>query len=107
MKIDGPQRVMVISECVHSCLQVMYDPKEADSLCSLSRPGFCQLGDLSARHGKLNIAGRKVNGEKLTRHLFTDPHLPLSGAASIIGRALVLYDDNGPKARGDRLACST
>jgi hypothetical protein len=55
----------------------------------------------------LNIAGRKANGEKLTRRLFTDPHLPLSGAAGVMGRALVLYDDNGPKARGERLACST
>jgi Cu/Zn superoxide dismutase len=87
--------------------KVIYDPKEADSVCSLSHPGFCQLGDLSSRHGKLNIAGRKVNGENLTRRLFTDPHLPLSGAASIMGRALVLYDDNGPKARGERMACST
>jgi hypothetical protein len=76
-------------------------------VCSLSHPGFCRLGDLSARHGTLNIAGRKVNGEKLTRRLFTDVHLPLSGAASVMGRALVLYDDNGPKARGERLACST
>ncbi|KAJ4431919.1 hypothetical protein ANN_20526 [Periplaneta americana] len=92
---------------IYNPYKVTVDPKESDSLCSLHRPGYCQLGDLSTRHGTLNIAGRRVNGEKLTRRLFTDSLLPLSGAASIMGRSLVLYDDNGPKARGERLACST
>lgn len=92
---------------IYNPYKITFDPKETDSLCSLSHPGFCRLGDLSARHGTLNIAGRKANGEKLTRRLFTDLQLPLSGAASVMGRAFVLYDDNGPKARGERLACST
>ncbi|KAJ9574059.1 hypothetical protein L9F63_008585 [Diploptera punctata] len=83
------------------------DAKEEDTRCSAHRPGYCRLGDLTARHGTLNIAGSKRNVERLTRRVFTDSLLPLSGSASIMGRALVLYDDNGPKARGERLACST
>lgn len=63
------------------------------------------MGDLT-RHGTLNIAGRKIDGLKLTRKLFTDPLVTLTGPASIIGKSLVIYDDHGPKARGERLACS-
>ena len=40
-----------------------------------------------------------------TQRLWTDTNLPLSGPNSIIGHSLVIHDDNGPKARGDRLAC--
>ncbi|GLH08747.1 Uncharacterized protein GBIM_13929 [Gryllus bimaculatus] len=85
--------------------KVDYDPNN-DETCNQFSPSSCRLGDLSGRHGTLKIAGRRVNGTRLTRRLFTDSQLPLSGAASIVGRALVLYDDNGPKARGERLACS-
>lgn len=56
--------------------------------------------------GTLRIAGRRVGAEALTRRLYTDRFLPLSGAASVLGRSLVLFDDEGPKARGERLACS-
>ncbi|XP_067011092.2 uncharacterized protein Rsod [Anabrus simplex] len=87
--------------------KVDFDPDQEDEFgCSLSRPGACRIGDLSKRHGTLDIAGRRGNGTRLTRRLYTDTQLPLSGAGSILGRSLVLLDDNGPKARGDRLACS-
>ncbi|PSN32762.1 hypothetical protein C0J52_15463 [Blattella germanica] len=86
--------------------KIPFNNSETDSLCGTHRPGYCRLGDLSTRLGTLSIAGRKKNAEKLTRRLFTDQLLPLSGSASIMGRTLVLYDDNGPKARGERLACS-
>lgn len=32
--------------------------------------------------------------------------LALSGPNNILGKSLVIYDDNGPRARGERLACS-
>ncbi|XP_011706613.1 PREDICTED: uncharacterized protein LOC105461808 [Wasmannia auropunctata] len=32
--------------------------------------------------------------------------LSLSGPHSLFGKSLVIYDDHGPVARGDRLACS-
>jgi hypothetical protein len=66
---------------------------------------FCHMGHFF-RQSTVNIAGRKINGSKLTRKLFTNPLITLSGSASIIGKSLVIYDDHGPKARGDRLACS-
>ncbi|KAJ1522963.1 hypothetical protein ONE63_002100 [Megalurothrips usitatus] len=77
----------------------------APTLCDRDRPGLCRVGDLTTRHGTLAIAGRRLDAEALTRRLYTDRFLPLSGAASVLGRSLVLFDDNGPKARGERLAC--
>lgn len=38
--------------------------------------------------------------------IYTDRMLPLSGHNSIFGKSVVIYDDFGPKARGERLACS-
>lgn len=58
------------------------------------------------RHGTLGVAGKKVNSMAISRKLLTDPMLPLSGAQSIVGKSLVLYDDHGPVARGERMACS-
>lgn len=64
------------------------------------------MGDLSNRHGFLEIAGRKDNSDKISRKFLTDPFLPLEGAHKILGKSLVLYDDHGPVARGERLACA-
>lgn len=81
--------------------------KTSDSQCFEGvRSGYCRVGALSERLGYISIAGRKSQNLVITRKLFTDSHLPLSGPNSIIGRSFVIYDDNGPKARGDRLACS-
>lgn len=66
---------------------------------------MCRLGDLGRRLGTLKIAGaKKYRG--LTRSIHTDPNLALSGDHSIVGKSLVIYDDFGPTARGERLACS-
>lgn len=59
-----------------------------------------------SRHGTLGVAGKKINSMMISRKLFTDPMLPLSGAHSVVGKSLVLYDDHGPVARGERMACS-
>ncbi|XP_043461697.1 uncharacterized protein LOC122498151 [Leptopilina heterotoma] len=75
------------------------------SQCSANEITLCRLGDLT-RLGSLEIAGRKSVATKLTRKLFTDSAIHLSGPNSIIGKSLVIYDDHGPKARGERLACS-
>lgn len=63
------------------------------------------MGDLVNRLGSLAIAGKKLY-RSISRTIFTDKNLPLSGHASIFGKSLVIYDDFGPKARGERLACS-
>jgi len=75
------------------------------NLCFIAEVSLCRLGDLT-RHGTLEIAGRKANASKLTRRLFTDTMLSLSGSHSLFGKSLVIYDDHGPVARGDRLACT-
>lgn len=66
---------------------------------------MCRLGDLVNRLGTLSIAGRKVERD-ISRKMFTDTNLPLSGHNNILGKSLVIYDDFGPVARGERLACS-
>ncbi|XP_037029000.1 uncharacterized protein LOC119069178 isoform X1 [Bradysia coprophila] len=67
--------------------------------------GMCRLGDLINRLGSLSIAGSKAE-RGVSRRMFTDVNLPLSGHNSILGKSLVIYDDFGPVARGERLACS-
>lgn len=76
-----------------------------NSSCSVVEASLCRLGDLT-RHGALKIAGRKANASELTRRFLTDTVLSLSGSHSLFGKSLVIYDDHGPVARGDRLACS-
>lgn len=71
----------------------------------MSEASLCRVGDLT-RHSTVDIAGKKLYGTLLTRRLFTDTMLPLSGPHSILGKSLVIYDDHGPRARGERLACS-
>ncbi|KYN36526.1 Superoxide dismutase [Cu-Zn], partial [Trachymyrmex septentrionalis] len=85
-----------------------YNPYKVDwklNSCFVAEASLCRLGDLT-RHGTLEIAGRKANALKLTRRLFTDTMLSLSGSHSLFGKSLVIYDDHGPVARGDRLACT-
>lgn len=84
--------------------KIEWDPKHPER-CSMNEITLCRLGDLT-RHGMLNIAGRKLDGPRITRKLFTDSSLPLSGSHSILGKSLVIYDDHGPVARGERLACT-
>ncbi|XP_055616039.1 uncharacterized protein LOC129762078 [Toxorhynchites rutilus septentrionalis] len=74
--------------------------------CTTHSHELCRLGDLSNRLGTLEIAGSKKDAQRISRKMFVDPNLPLSGHASIIGRSIVIFDDHGPKARGERLACS-
>ena len=57
------------------------------------------------KHSRLIIAGL-ASEVKTTQRLFTDVNLPLSGPQSIIGRSIVIFDDNSPKQRGNRLACT-
>ncbi|KAK2722112.1 uncharacterized protein LOC136034475 [Artemia franciscana] len=75
------------------------------SQCSSNNPLPCMVGDLNLRHSTLVIAG-SVKSIPSTRRFFTDLNLPLSGSRSIIGRSLVLQDDQSPAQRGNRLACA-
>ena len=55
--------------------------------------------------GRLSVVARKSRAIEKSREFFIHPNLPLAGPHSIVGRSLVIYDENGPKARGSRLAC--
>lgn len=57
------------------------------------------------KHDRLVISGVAKDAQT-TQRLFTDINLPLSGPKSIVGRAIVILDDNSPKQRGNRLACT-
>lgn len=59
-----------------------------------------------SRHGMLSVAGKKRDSIKLTRRLFTDSSIALAGKYSVMRKSLVIYDDHGPVARGERMACS-
>ncbi|XP_038105826.1 uncharacterized protein LOC6051326 [Culex quinquefasciatus] len=74
--------------------------------CTMSSSELCRLGDLSNRVGMLGIAGSKEDAGRISRKMFVDQNLPLGGYASVVGRSVVIFDDHGPKARGERLACS-
>lgn len=75
-------------------------------MCGLESVGLCRLGDLSTRLGTIEIAGRIKNSDTISRRMLIDALLPLTGQHSVLGKSFVLYDDFGPKARGERLACS-
>lgn len=89
--------------------RVLFDLNTTDDVaerrCRPDRPHLCRIGDLSARFGPLSIAGRKAERAR-SRALFVDGLLALSGHHNVLGKALVVYDDNGPVARGERLACA-
>ncbi|XP_077282996.1 superoxide dismutase family protein Rsod [Arctopsyche grandis] len=91
---------------VYNPFKVDFDPKATENSCSFSNLAVCRVGDLSTRHGTLGISGKKVDAPKISRKLITDPLIPLSGTHSVLGKSLVIYDDHGPVARGERLACS-
>lgn len=92
----------------------VYNPfhiqREKAQLSEYCKPGdlsyTCPVGALNSRLGRLKIAGGRQNATRLTRFMYTDTNLPLSGQHSILGKSLVIYDDNGPVARGERLACA-
>lgn len=58
------------------------------------------------RLGSLTIAGAR-RFRPISRTMYTDANIPLAGPNSVVGRSMVIYDDFGPVARGERLACST
>lgn len=71
----------------------------------INEPLRCRTGDLTLKSGqKISLPTAPT---RRTRTFYTDLYLPLSQANSIVGRSIVIYDENSPKQRGNRLACST
>ncbi|CAG9822020.1 unnamed protein product, partial [Phaedon cochleariae] len=94
------------SGTVFNPYKVDFDNKTTNGKCNMGSIGLCRLGDISKRQGTLDISGKIADSDKISRKLWTDPLLPLTGHNSVLGKSLVLYDDHGPEARGERLACS-
>ncbi|KAF5278486.1 hypothetical protein FQA39_LY05975 [Lamprigera yunnana] len=91
---------------VYNPFKVDFHNKSSINNCSTDTLGLCRLGDLSTRFGTIDIAGNKSSSERTSRKMFTDQLLPLTGSYSVLGKSFVIYDEFGPKARGNRLACS-
>lgn len=72
--------------------------------CSAENPMRCRVGDLTSKSRRLSVASYK--GSKQVKLFYSDELLPLSGAASIVGRSLVIHDDAAPTLRGNRMACT-
>lgn len=90
---------------IYNPYKVSFDMKAPQKTCSSDSQELCRSGDLS-RLGTLAIAGSKVDTIKHSRRMFTDANLPLTGFSSIVGKSIVIFDDHGPVARGERLACA-
>ncbi|XP_068153414.1 uncharacterized protein Rsod [Drosophila tropicalis] len=103
---DWQQRCLSAGN-VYNPFKVDWGNRSVDDFCQSHLPAMCRMGALDSRLGSLTIAGGKRLAQQLSRRMFIDGNLPLSGRHSILGKSLVIYDDNGPKARGERLACSS
>lgn len=90
---------------IYNPYKVTFDMKSPEKTCSKENQDLCRLGDLS-RLETINIAGKKADALSYSRKMFTDSNLPLSGFSSIFGKSVVIFDEHGPVARGERLACA-
>ncbi|KAL1494603.1 hypothetical protein ABEB36_010175 [Hypothenemus hampei] len=100
------QNRCVSAGSVYNSYKIDYDNTTNVEQCNLESIGLCRVGDLSKRQGTLDISGKIADSDRVSRKMWTDVLLPLSGPHSILGKSFVIYDDHGPKARGERLACS-
>ncbi|KAJ3643412.1 hypothetical protein Zmor_026124 [Zophobas morio] len=91
---------------IYNPYQIDFENTTNDIPCSTESIGLCRVGDLSTRLGTIEISGKIVDSDRISRKMWTDSFLPLTGHHSVLGKSLVLFDDFGPKARGERLACS-
>ncbi|XP_078588437.1 uncharacterized protein LOC144869220 isoform X1 [Branchiostoma floridae x Branchiostoma japonicum] len=69
------------------------------SQCNGNNPLRCELGDLSGKHGKVDVGSE----DSISRNFYTDVELPLSGPEAVIGRSMVIHQAN---SGGGRLACA-
>ncbi|GIY38582.1 putative RNA-directed DNA polymerase from transposon X-element [Caerostris darwini] len=65
------------------------------SECNIENPYRCEMGDLSGRHGTMEIG--------MGRRVFTDVNLPLVGNYSVMGRSIVIFAKDGSS---NKLACA-
>lgn len=68
--------------------------------CRPDNPLRCELGDISGKQEPVNV---RTKDGIWYRNYFTDTNLPLEGPLGIIGKSIVIHDQN--KGKG-RLACA-
>ncbi|XP_022918484.2 uncharacterized protein [Onthophagus taurus] len=102
---DWQNRCMSVGD-IYNPFKIDLDKSAPSEGCYLDSMGYCRVGDLSTRLGPLEIAGKKIDSDRITRKYLIDSYLPLTGPHTILGKSFVIYDDHGPKARGERMACS-
>lgn len=68
--------------------------------CGKDNPLRCEVGDLSKKHGQIAI---RTSTGSMERNFFTDVDLPLVGDLKILGRSIVIHDQN---SGGGRLSCA-
>lgn len=72
--------------------------------CSADNAIRCAVGDLTSKSRRISISA--FRGSRQVKVFYQDILLPLSGPHSVVGRSLVIHDENGPSVRGNRLACA-
>ncbi|XP_013776784.1 uncharacterized protein LOC106461508 [Limulus polyphemus] len=63
--------------------------------CGPANPLRCEMGDMTSRHGTLEVGGK--------RRVFTDVNLPLVGNYSVMGRSVVIFSKGGSN---NKLGCA-
>lgn len=66
------------------------------SRCNAMEPEACEVGDLSGKHGLLQVMAQGNNGPRSLRLQANDSHLTLFGTHSIVGRSMVLHKATPP-----------
>ena len=88
------------SPCFVGCTDDDAGPTYAER-CNPGTPLLCESGDMSGKHGMLDLAGLGT-----IRNYFIDVDLPTTGgagASSIVNRSVVIHDDDS----GAAFACSS
>lgn len=90
-------------------LQVVFDPNDVDdSQCRRNDTIKCRMGDLTKKHGQVQVAGQGRN----TRITLVDLNLPLSALEGSRSLFLVIYEvatktsNNGLPSRPNILSCA-
>ena len=70
-----------------------YSMSDAEN-CSHTNHKGCYVGDLSKKHGNISASvATAMQAETSAKRVFTDANLPLKGVKSVLGRTLVLYNE--------------
>ena len=85
-------QILASSSCRNA--SEIFNPDHNDgNNCNQTRHENCSIGDLTSKHGNITVSMATKRQSK-TKAAFTDTNLPLSGAYSVIGKAIVLFSNS-------------